>query len=72
MCTGTVGGSGTDANVYLNLIGDMGDTGDRDLVNCKNNVNKFEKGNVGGVNLAVSDRRLCKISKEKLSPLTFS
>ncbi|XP_060788698.1 lipoxygenase homology domain-containing protein 1 [Neoarius graeffei] len=43
--TGTVSGSGTDATVYLCLIGDLGDTGDRILVNCKNNVNKFEKGN---------------------------
>ncbi|XP_068166911.1 lipoxygenase homology domain-containing protein 1 [Antennarius striatus] len=46
ICTGTVGGSGTDASVFLNLIGDQGDTGDRWLVNCKNNVNKFEKGNL--------------------------
>ena len=47
VCTGTIGGSGTDASVFLNLIGDQGDTGNRELVNCKNNVNKFEKGNVG-------------------------
>ncbi|XP_075875519.1 lipoxygenase homology domain-containing protein 1 [Nelusetta ayraudi] len=46
VCTGTVGGSGTDASVFLNLIGDQGDTGDRWLVNCKNNMNKFEKGNL--------------------------
>uniref|UniRef100_A0A8D3BN03 Lipoxygenase homology domains 1b n=1 Tax=Scophthalmus maximus TaxID=52904 RepID=A0A8D3BN03_SCOMX len=46
VCTGTVGGSGTDASVFLNLIGDQGDTGDRQLVNCKNNINKFEKGNM--------------------------
>uniref|UniRef100_A0A3Q1F1I1 Lipoxygenase homology PLAT domains 1b n=1 Tax=Acanthochromis polyacanthus TaxID=80966 RepID=A0A3Q1F1I1_9TELE len=46
VCTGTIGGSGTDASVFLNLIGDKGDTGDRELVNCKNNVNKFEKGNL--------------------------
>lgn len=44
--TGTVSGSGTDASVFLCLIGDNGDTGDRSLINCKNNVNKFEKGNV--------------------------
>lgn len=47
--TGAVGGSGTDASVFLCLIGDNGDTGDRTLVNCKNNVNKFEKGNVSTV-----------------------
>ncbi|XP_047448234.1 lipoxygenase homology domain-containing protein 1 [Mugil cephalus] len=46
VCTGTVGGSGTDASVFLNLIGDHGDSGDRQLVNCKNNINKFEKGNL--------------------------
>uniref|UniRef100_A0A3Q1CF52 Lipoxygenase homology PLAT domains 1b n=1 Tax=Amphiprion ocellaris TaxID=80972 RepID=A0A3Q1CF52_AMPOC len=46
VCTGTIGGSGTDASVFLNLIGGQGDTGDRELVNCKNNVNKFEKGNL--------------------------
>ncbi|KAJ0019698.1 hypothetical protein NQD34_007267 [Periophthalmus magnuspinnatus] len=46
VCTGTVGGSGTDASVFLNIIGDKGDTGDRELINCKNNVNKFEKGNL--------------------------
>ncbi|KAG9355040.1 hypothetical protein JZ751_001753, partial [Albula glossodonta] len=44
--TGMVSGSGTDATVFLCLIGDQGDTGDRILLNCKNNVNKFEKGNM--------------------------
>ncbi|XP_062236812.1 lipoxygenase homology domain-containing protein 1 [Platichthys flesus] len=46
VCTGTVSGSGTDASVFLNLIGDNGDTGDRQLINCKNNINKFEKGSL--------------------------
>ncbi|XP_060927887.1 lipoxygenase homology domain-containing protein 1 [Limanda limanda] len=46
VCTGMVGGSGTDASVFLNLIGDHGDSGDRQLVNCKNNINKFEKGSL--------------------------
>lgn len=46
VCTGTVSGSGTDANVFVCLIGDQGDTGDRILYNCINTVNKFEKGNV--------------------------
>uniref|UniRef100_A0A663ND18 Lipoxygenase homology domains 1 n=1 Tax=Athene cunicularia TaxID=194338 RepID=A0A663ND18_ATHCN len=45
VCTGTVSGSGTDANVFVCLIGDQGDTGDRVLYNCINTVNKFEKGN---------------------------
>ncbi|XP_076005611.1 lipoxygenase homology domain-containing protein 1 [Genypterus blacodes] len=46
VCTGTIGGSGTDASVYINLIGSQGDTGERELVNCKNNINKFEKANM--------------------------
>ncbi|XP_072215279.1 lipoxygenase homology domain-containing protein 1 [Excalfactoria chinensis] len=45
VCTGMVSGSGTDANVFVCLIGDQGDTGDRVLYKCINNVNKFEKGN---------------------------
>ena len=46
ICTGNVGGSGTDASVFLCLIGDLGDTGERLMFTSKNNVNKFEKGNV--------------------------
>ncbi|TRY95059.1 hypothetical protein DNTS_004690 [Danionella cerebrum] len=45
ICTGNVSGSGTDASVYLNVIGDLGDTGERLMFMSKNNVNKFEKGN---------------------------
>ncbi|XP_033845859.1 lipoxygenase homology domain-containing protein 1-like [Periophthalmus magnuspinnatus] len=45
ICTGTVSGSGTDATVFLNVIGDLGDTGERPMIMSKNNVNKFEKGN---------------------------
>lgn len=61
VCTGTIGGSGTDASVFLNLIGDSGDSGDRWLVNCKNNVNKFEKANVGIFSI-ISLRGLIKYS----------
>uniref|UniRef100_A0A8C1KV82 Lipoxygenase homology domains 1a n=1 Tax=Cyprinus carpio TaxID=7962 RepID=A0A8C1KV82_CYPCA len=45
ICTGNVSGSGTDASVYLNIIGDLGDTGERLMFMSKNNANKFEKGN---------------------------
>ncbi|KAM4708199.1 lipoxygenase homology domain-containing protein 1 [Discoglossus pictus] len=43
--TGNVSGSGTDANVFICLFGELGDTGERFLIDCKNNMNKFEKGN---------------------------
>lgn len=49
ICTGTVSGSGTDASVFLNVIGDLGDTGERFMIMSKNNVNKFEKGNVSAL-----------------------
>ncbi|KAK2819320.1 hypothetical protein Q5P01_024881 [Channa striata] len=45
ICTGNISGSGTDATVFLNLIGDLGDTGERLMIMSKNNINKFEKGN---------------------------
>ncbi|XP_042818401.1 lipoxygenase homology domain-containing protein 1 isoform X2 [Panthera tigris] len=45
VCTGELEGAGTDANVYLCLFGDMGDTGERLLYNCRNNTDLFEKGN---------------------------
>lgn len=48
VCTGELEGAGTDANVYLCLFGDMGDTGERLLYNCRNNADTFEKGNVSG------------------------
>ncbi len=44
--TGKKSGAGTDANVFLNIFGDQGDTGDRPLKKSKNNRNKFEKGSV--------------------------
>lgn len=43
--TGTMWGAGTDANVYINIYGETGDTGERRL-RKSNNLNKFEKGQV--------------------------
>uniref|UniRef100_A0A672RND8 Lipoxygenase homology domains 1a n=1 Tax=Sinocyclocheilus grahami TaxID=75366 RepID=A0A672RND8_SINGR len=45
ICTGNISGSGTDASVYSNIIGDLGDTGERLMFMSQNNANKFEKGN---------------------------
>lgn len=45
MFTGTMWGAGTDANVYINIYGETGDTGERRL-RKSNNLNKFEKGQV--------------------------
>ena len=44
--TGDVRGSGTDANVFLTLFGDKGDTGERKLHKSETHSNKFERGQV--------------------------
>lgn len=39
-------GAGTDANVFLTIYGDLGDTGERKLTKSESNKNKFERGQV--------------------------
>ena len=41
--TGDVWGAGTDANIFLNLYGENGDTGERELKDSQTNINKFER-----------------------------
>lgn len=56
MFTGDIYGAGTDANVFLNIYGDLGDTGERKLSKSETNFNKFERGQVqmqGLITLAV-------------------
>jgi len=45
MYTGSIDGSATEANVYVNLIGELGDMGNRHLLRS-NNPNKFQDGQV--------------------------
>ncbi|KAJ8306142.1 hypothetical protein KUTeg_016687 [Tegillarca granosa] len=42
--TGDMDEAGTEANVYIQLYGDKGDSGPRRLLQSKSNDNKFEKG----------------------------
>ena len=44
MYTGDVKGAGTDANVFVNIYGDQGDTGERKLHKSETNRDKFERG----------------------------
>ncbi len=44
-------GAGTDANVYINIYGEIGDTGERQL-RKSNHLNKFEKGQVSSVSVS--------------------
>ncbi|XP_073201336.1 lipoxygenase homology domain-containing protein 1-like [Lepidochelys kempii] len=41
--TGNIYGAGTDANVFLTIYGDLGDTGERKLSKSETNSNKFER-----------------------------
>lgn len=45
--TGDTYGAGTDANVFLTIYGDLGDTGERKLSKSETNSNNFERGEVG-------------------------
>ena len=47
--TGEESKAGTDANVYLQIFGECGDTGYRKLLNSKTHDNKFEQGNVSKI-----------------------
>ena len=44
--TGKKRGAGTDANVFITIFGERGDTGLRPLRSSKTNRNKFENGKV--------------------------
>ena len=50
--TGSMFGAGTDANVFVTLTGEKGDSGERQLQDS-NNMNKFERKAVS--NLVFSD-----------------
>lgn len=44
--TGDVSYAGTDANVFITLYGEHGDTGERHLKESATHVNKFERNQV--------------------------
>ena len=46
MFTGDVKSAGTDANVFLTIYGEYGDTGERQLGKSETHSNKFERRNV--------------------------
>ncbi|CAF0982480.1 unnamed protein product [Didymodactylos carnosus] len=59
--TGKKRNAGTDANVFLNIFGDYGDTGERPL-EYSSNKNKFENGQVDTFNIeAVTLNRIKKL-----------
>lgn len=58
--TGSKRGAGTDANVFLNIFGQRGDTGERPLSKSKTNMNKFEKNEVSYLFIAFNPHVLVR------------
>ena len=46
MITGDVKGAGTDANVFITIFGEYGDSGERPLSKSETHTDKFERGKV--------------------------
>lgn len=44
--TGDIRKAGTDANVFITLYGENGDSGERQLMKSETNRDKFERGKV--------------------------
>ena len=44
--TGDVRGAGTDANVFINMYGNQGDSGERKLAGSETHRDKFERNQV--------------------------
>lgn len=54
MFTGDVKGAGTDANVFITMYGEYGDTGERQLGKSETHSNKFERKKVSVKVLCIS------------------
>lgn len=57
--TGDVKSAGTDANVFVTIYGDYGDTGERQLLKSETHSNKFERGNVSAYMKLLRVLRTC-------------
>ncbi|XP_064633987.1 lipoxygenase homology domain-containing protein 1-like isoform X3 [Lineus longissimus] len=58
--TGNKMAAGTDANVFLNIYGEQGDTGDRDLVKSSTHRNKFERAKMDKFEIEACDLKQLK------------
>jgi hypothetical protein len=74
--TGNVNGAGTDANVYLTIFGEMGDSGERKLLKSETHQNKFERNhedifNIEAANLGQLQRVKVRHDNSLISPDWF-
>ena len=74
--TGDVPAADTDANVWVEVYGERGDTGRRKLLKSNTNTNKFEQGKVSiysilqtKVSLILIHLWILVIDREKTSPV---
>lgn len=49
--TGDVFGAGTNANVFITLFGEYGDSGEKKLLKSETNMDKFERKQVNNLRL---------------------
>lgn len=47
--TGDVFRGGTDANVFINIYGEFGNTGERKLAHSETHMDKFERNHVSSI-----------------------
>lgn len=60
--TGDVSGAGTDANVFMTIFGEKGDSGERKLHKSETYKDKFERAHV-----SIVSHSYCLSGQEKLS-----
>ena len=68
--TGDVKGGGTDANVFISIFGDKGDSGERALRNSETNRDKFERNKVRPSSSSSCARSVADISDHGLPNLS--
>ena len=59
--TGDIRYAGTDANVFVNIYGEKGDTGERQMKDSETNRNKFERAQVSNKDEMSFDKLFLKV-----------
>ena len=70
--TGEESKAGTDANVYLQIFGECGDTGYRRLMTSKTNLNKFEQGSVSRGTSKWGNNGFCRNVRKVLADKSYT
>ena len=68
--TGDVRGAGTDANVFIKILGTKDNTGAVQLTTSENHTNKFEQGHIDMFKFDAAD--VGEVSNQKLFGFSYS